>query len=79
MQKPTWRPVSLDDAAVIGRVGDIARAAGHQDFDPRLLVFLSKSVRRPRSARETQPPARPPGSDDNNIPRAIGHALTIQM
>ena len=43
VQEPTRRAVGLDDAAVVGGVGDVAaRAAGHEDLDAGLAVLLQQ-------------------------------------
>ena len=43
VQEPAGRPVGLDDAAVVGGVGEVAaRAAGHEDLDAGLAVLLQQ-------------------------------------
>ena len=75
MKESPWRPEGLDDAAVVGRVGDIAaRAAGHEDLDAGLAVLLQQqgvpaALRRVNGRQE---PGRP-RPDHHHIPTTLRH------
>ena len=74
VQKSPGRAEGLDDAAIVGGLGDVAaRAAGHQDFDARPAVLLedqgaTAAFRGPDARHQ---PGRP-GADHDDLPAFRG-------
>ena len=73
VEEPAGRTVGLDDAAVVGGVGDVAaRAAGHEDLDAGLAVLLQQQgapAALGGADRRHQP--RGPGPDHDHVPEML--------
>jgi hypothetical protein len=76
VEEAAGRAERLDDAAVVGGVGEVAaRAAGHQDLDARLAVLLQQQHAPAVLGRvDRRQEARRPGPDHHHVPEGLRHA-----